>query len=115
MAPTTDLTIRLQRLREELRARARLAALDARAAWDRAHLERVGDELAAARDEARLQAHLGSMDARDAWARVESELRSIAGRSGAAADEAVATIARALSEILDGPRGREGSPSEQAR
>lgn len=91
---------RLTRIRDELRLRAHLAALEARTAWDGAHLERIGGELTSLRDEARLQAHLGVMDARDAWARLDGELHVLAGKTGAAADEAVTKIAHAVSEIL---------------
>jgi hypothetical protein len=101
---TKDETIstRVQRIRDELKLRTHLAALDARDAWDRAHLERVGDEIVGLRDEARLQAHLGAMNARAAWARLDDEIRTLAGKTGAAADDATAAIARALGEIVDG-------------
>jgi hypothetical protein len=96
----TTFGARLQRIPDELRVRAHLAAMDARDAWDRAHLERIGDELVTLRDEARVQAHLGTMDARDAWARIDGELRELAAKSGAAADDAVSTIVHAAEEIL---------------
>lgn len=107
---TESLTDRLHRIRDQLRVRGHLAALEARSAWDRANLESVGEELARARDEARVQAHLGAMEARDAWGRVDRELATMAGKTGRAGDEAVATLAHAIDEILGrAPRAASGA------
>ncbi|MDQ3031596.1 MAG: hypothetical protein M3Y87_04205 [Myxococcota bacterium] len=104
---------RLERIRDELKVRAHLAALEARDAWDRAHLARVGDELAAARDEARLQTHLGAMDARDAWGRLEEEARTLAGKAGADIDQAISVLVGALEEIIDRAAQRAIASDEQ--
>jgi hypothetical protein len=58
---------RLEAIGGQLRERAQLATDEAKAAWDRAHLERITGEIASARDDTRLQLHLARLDAKDAW------------------------------------------------
>jgi hypothetical protein len=101
---TGTLTNRLQQIQGELEVRAHLAALDARTAWDGLHLERIRDELVTVRDEARVQAHLGAMDAKDVWARLDSELRAVAGKTGAAADDAMKAITHAVGQLVPPPK-----------
>ncbi len=102
-----SLSTRLGRIRDELGHRTRLVALDARSAWDRANLDRIGDELVSARGEARQEVHVGAMAARDAWARLDHEVQRLTMNVGTAADDAAARIALALSALLG-----ETSPNE---
>lgn len=103
--PLEALAARFESIATQLRARTRLATEEARRAWDRAHLERVSDELRTARDEARVQLKLAGKDARRALDRIDEKLAGLRSRASTELDRIATDAAERLDHLADALRG----------
>lgn len=77
------LTERAEHLADDLRVRAHLVGVEAKGAWDKAHLERVSGELGKLRDELKVQAHLAGMNAKSALHHLETRIDALSANVGA--------------------------------
>jgi len=90
---------RFESLASALRARAGVASDEARAAWDRAHLDRVADDLTRTRDELKVKLHLAGLDARDALDQVERRAVRLQEKAAAGADRLSDELAERLERL----------------
>jgi hypothetical protein len=102
--PLSGLVERAERIGEDLKVRMNLAGIEAKEAWDRAHLARIGEEITHLRDEAKVQLHLAGMDAKDAWHRLEKRVEEAKGKFGVGADAIVQELSHGIGEVARGLR-----------
>ena len=99
--PLDRIADRFDAVGTELRNRARLAGDEAKRAWDRAHLERVTDEVKRAREEAQLQLHLASLDARDAFRETEKRIDALRDAAGVGIDHLAEDLSKQIHRFAE--------------